>query len=1073
LGGVSGPVASPVPLELPLFSFYDTAIAALDMEVVSAAVGDSPVKGPITELARCLIQRRDEATPRREPLMRAELLRAKYRVRRDDAAKTYSEFRPSPPPSDTSEAWAQALLNDNLDRGSSDAIHSFLLRAFIDAHLMLHAVEARLAVPLAQHLEEDDALIADGREGLEHPQLARVRTLLTFVFAAARAVPWAFAQDAPEAEQVRADYREAWDNMAPTFCMWIPTQLSLLALHHRGYAYRLAGHRRAAYKDYAKVQRLARDARRRMHRAPLHVTGGPEFLQAIDALADYHIGEIYRTDHAHTQALKHFKKAFDRFERLSGSDDLDDVLANSRWNIELLLNRGKAAYEMGQIKESLKWHLRSWLGLLTLLAGDGETEVSTRAVGDAIAWLDRVELDPELHKSDAIHWLRPVVRQLSHVTVARHMTALAADILLRLGHLLFVIRLGEPATDGVGVVAAADAEANGVPFDREELLDGMALVCLAKARECDPYSTLVGSDLLKIRWRRRRDGGDPTSKADFLFWEKFHKLPEAAPIDRQAPHGGEEFDQMSRLIEYLLLSDVVAQQESDRGADGGSPERDIRTMARELLVSFFVHTDSISVRKSQVHRYMLTKRHTAFGLEESKLPFLDFICMRRYSSIFPFLPRPSAFRVRGGGYFVRLSVDPPPAPAWSIAVDPGPDFVENLYRAGYALSDVDMVVVTHDHPDHFTSLDPLLSLLHERSELERKEKGGATTDAPLIVLGNESVCDRYAQMALRHKALSFNPGWRLATFSEAVTRTGRGETLPEFPSFLKLTPISTQVEGGPGHNDIGGHAACGLRIDVEAGGSIAFMSDSPGPGERKSAWAEHWHPALTADVLVAHTSSVPLTELRQLAGTCTPDERLQEDNARFLELWGSLKRSSTPLRHRLEYASWLGYTDNGPKWADPIGTVNREWKPFPGHLYLSGTLDCARAYREERARLGRRGLFVVGELSEELGTFRTQVARALNSAVFDEDDGTQARTADIGLKISVDCDHSIAVLCSTCDLDNDMLPAERYHRPGQIVEVCVKGENEGIFYNCKGHAPSLSDDPTFLEQMERYDVFGR
>ena len=102
---------------------------------------------------------------------------------------------------------------------------------------------------------------------------------------------------------------------------------------------------------------------------------------------------------------------------------------------------------------------------------------------------------------------------------------------------------------------------------------------------------------------------------------------------------------------------------------------------------------------------------------------LEFVCARRYSSFFPFLPRPSAFRVRGGGYFVRVVDNDLPArakglvPNWrdkrtfGIVIDPGPDYLDNLYRCGYGLADIDMVIVSHDHADHVAELDALLSLL--------------------------------------------------------------------------------------------------------------------------------------------------------------------------------------------------------------------------------------------------------------------------------------------------------------------------------------------------------------------------
>jgi hypothetical protein len=36
----------------------------------------------------------------------------------------------------------------------------------------------------------------------------------------------------------------------------------------------------------------------------------------------------------------------------------------------------------------------------------------------------------------------------------------------------------------------------------------------------------------------------------------------------------------------------------------------------------------------------------------------------------------------------------------------------------------------------------------------------------------------------------------------------------------------------------------------------------------------------------------------------------------------------------------------------------------------------------------------------------------------------------------------------------------------------VKGEDEGVFYNCSLHSPRVQADYLWLELVERYDVFG-
>jgi hypothetical protein len=118
------------------------------------------------------------------------------------------------------------------------------------------------------------------------------------------------------------------------------------------------------------------------------------------------------------------------------------------------------------------------------------------------------------------------------------------------------------------------------------------------------------------------------------------------------------------------------------------------------------------------------------------------------------------------------------------------------------------------------------------------------------------------------------------------------------------------------------------------------------------------------------------------------------------------------------------------------------------------------------------GLLVLGELREELGTFRTRISHQLNDRLFAKKKGRlRAITADVGLKIHLE-GGKMRVLCSTCDLDNDLIPVERLHKIDQIHEVCVKGEDEGIFYNCKTHDPAAQDEPRWLEAVERYDLFG-
>ena len=122
---------------------------------------------------------------------------------------------------------------------------------------------------------------------------------------------------------------------------------------------------------------------------------------------------------------------------------------------------------------------------------------------------------------------------------------------------------------------------------------------------------------------------------------------------------------------------------------------------------------------------------------------------------------------------------------------------------------------------------------------------------------------------------------------------------------------------------------------------------------------------------------------------------------------------------------------------------------------------------------------------------RGKVATRLNRRIFDVDRARRNReekevpagtgfpyalTADIGLHACIYSEAGasrVEVLCSNCKLDGDRTPYESYHPAHDVYEVCVKGENEGIFYNCLEHDPARQEERAFLEQLERFDIFGR
>ena len=71
-----------------------------------------------------------------------------------------------------------------------------------------------------------------------------------------------------------------------------------------------------------------------------------------------------------------------------------------------------------------------------------------------------------------------------------------------------------------------------------------------------------------------------------------------------------------------------------------------------------------------------------------------FINLKGMSSSTPILYNNTfGTRLRGGGFYFRWNM-------FGIAVDPGLHFVTNMHECGLGISDIDVVIITHDHLDH-------------------------------------------------------------------------------------------------------------------------------------------------------------------------------------------------------------------------------------------------------------------------------------------------------------------------------------------------------------------------------------
>jgi tetratricopeptide (TPR) repeat protein len=960
---------------------------------------------------------------------------------------------------DPSRDHSSALLADHIGQDDPASPHARVVGAFVDAHMLMHRAEHLLshafgdAIRFGDHID-DEAVRA----------LRRSLAVNTFVYVAGRSTPWIFAEDEHERDLVIANYEPCCERLMPIYCIWIGQQLSLLALHRRGYAHWLLKEPEQAFSDFYKLKRLIRGLERRLGERTIVAPGARTFLHGLSALAEHHTGRIFRGQTAHRKALRHFDAASQRLERVADDERARAAYRNSRWRVHLLISQAKVHFELGQMARCLLCYLQAWRAFLELADTESLADASFGLVDGVIAWLRDIEPDPDINKEQVRLRFAPLVDQFETFVAPAHLRSIAADIVMRLGHVLFTLQL-------------PDGARRRQPGSRRATDHTIAMRCLNHAAELDCSSTLTAADLLKIG-RRLGDAASRSTPSD------------AFPISAQWPAGGGQFEEAARVIEYVLQRWLEAKPVPHESDTHGQ-------LAEELLTSFLVHTDSSNVKLAQIYLYLMrpSKYHVAAGEGEGpETPLIDVVCARRYSSFFPFLPRPSTFRVLGGGYFVHVRTRDAATP-YGIVVDPGPNFLLNLYRCGYCLDDIDMVVVTHDHADHLASLDGLLALLGYRQRLSAGRFG---PDRMLAVVGNESVVRRYdffneASREWRVWAEQRSSGERSrrdepSTGFDPVCVLRFGE-LAAAPFVLK-PPRGVHIEAvqTADHCDMACSPAQGFRVRVEEGearSTVLFTSDTATPAGLQEGAAPPTYTSAgmpfaealdEADVAIAHVSSVPLRELRELAGLDEAPDGAQSMTREFEELWDLLysrvhEDGTGPVSNAeflLRQLRFGFHVRSRSLRTSPLSSTAAMTRPMGSHrhLYLSGLLAIA----DRMARSDRSRLLLIGELREDLGTFRTRIAATLNNVLFNGR-AVRALTADVGLKVRVQ-KSQVKVLCTTCDLDNDLVDSERYRPLDDIWEVCVKGEDEGVFYNCGYHDPQSQPEPTWLQAVDRYDLFG-
>jgi len=1004
--------------------------------------------------------------------------------------------------------------------GGQHPLLPMIIQAFSDAHMWMHKSENVLARGFGEMFTRTPENYAKAKRMLRYALV-----LNTFVFVAARSVCWIFAEDEVEREDVIEDYESCCDRLAPTYCMWISAQFSLLSLHRRAFTSWTLGKHDVAYRDFHKLTRLLRGIRYPAQKRGLRVPGTKTFIAGMTAMSELHIGRIYRGQHAYRMALRYFKRASRHARDWERDPEVGHLIRSSHWRINLFLNEGKANFELGRHKKSILQYAKAWRAFLLLVESETHATANIEVVRDFIEWLQPIVDDPEISRTELRDRLESLVEQFVTLRTPVHLRLLAADIVMRMGHLIFILRLphreSEKTLDG----------------REEQRYHQLASECVEQAQFLDPASTLAQIDLLNIfearaelEARERARGEEPELPGKSGRGPRAHRRRRQVPLRDQWPSGGGAFEDAARITELTLQRWLAFETELIAGEPRQLDLPPKQRVAQGLLRSFLAHTDSSNMKLAQVYGYLMRRAQEKPSLETSQQA-LELVCLRRYSSFFPFLPRPAAFRALGGGYLVQVHEQGPGKP-FGIAIDPGPDFIENLYTCGYSIADIHMIILSHDHADHIASVDALLALMGIRRDLyEADTPFNQEKKRCLAIVGNESVRRRYEHFGLphpvkldpkTHKPAARGDAVRVLSFEQiaAITslddeaRSGAKREAEIFlgPRRLRIEPVRTW-----GHTDANGYPSQGFLLRLELSDekgrgpeqvSILFSGDTGSPQQEElrsgrparselfagsEADRDLLEAVEEADVVVAHISAVPLKELRELSGLDI-DKAAVEAVGQYRELWdeaatqaefkwqgrdereGALKTKFLLNQLQFGFRSRPDKRKGEDFGVSPFSPISELRKQPERHLYLTGLIEIAEKMAEDPRR---QALLLVGELREELGTFRTQIARRVRDAYFggrDRASGPSALTTDIGLRVRLTREGrsqpQSRVLCSTCDLDNDLLDGERYHSPREVYELCVKGEDEAVFYNCALHDPRLQDGNYWVELVERYNVFG-
>ncbi|MBI5286457.1 MAG: MBL fold metallo-hydrolase, partial [Deltaproteobacteria bacterium] len=395
------------------------------------------------------------------------------------------------------------------------------------------------------------------------------------------------------------------------------------------------------------------------------------------------------------------------------------------------------------------------------------------------------------------------------------------------------------------------------------------------------------------------------------------------------------------------------------------------------------------------------------------------VILRRWSSFTPLVPRSKSTEALGGGYFLIWK-------GKGIAIDPGIDFVQNLYYAGFSLEDIDAIITTHAHIDHTNDLNALLTLIWEKERHRREiaNLAGESSYTPQKV-------DLFFNIGSVHKYLP----WILPQLEDKGSVIGsiygltvRGEE--DFKIDIKKKySMNIEVVKSEHHELISSSYAVGLKFHLLKEGvkklTIGLTSDCAYSGGNEEEVTKYLVRIADkykgCDVLILHVGDINFKEL-----ICETGEEFKGKGYKSLaNVVENILGNADEKMRLMELIKPLGSEISPEDILESIFDKSRK-ASSSNHLGFRGISEIIEGCRKNNLQHAQ--LFVISEFPEYLGSFRHHVAR-----VFDSKD-SRCLTGDINMQIGlcIEGKYKVTIQCMKCAEDNNRNLKDTFYKPSSI-----------------------------------------